>query len=205
MITATRLEWLKDTAHRLAETLGEVTTAQKEFIKGTQSVFEKEQSPIVHLTMSPSSNTEITLRIDTDQVKKSQAEVVAQLQFAATEVGGNMEAIESTMTELDLNLKNFLDQLDVANKEYHSIATALENLSNDLGSDPAKAALLDQLAILSKRAWESSKQFAILLTYNRSFLREDDGPPEPKGDGGASSSEEAPKSEKSDASPEATP
>lgn len=195
----TRLEWLIATSGRVAETLKQMTIAQREFCNGTSQLNLTEHDALVQISVKPATDAEVTIRVTDDKdAKAERVHSLGLLRTSAEEILKNLEAVELASTELDIDLPPLIDRLMNADDSATELAAALEGLHQNVenldrevqavegdAGGPAKATskqVLESAGLILGRARALAKELATLAN-TKPFLNEADDVAPPKADG----------------------
>lgn len=195
----TRLEWLVATSGRIAETLKQITVAQREFCNGASQLNLTEHDAVVQVSVKPATDAEVTIRVTDDKdAKAERVQSLGLLRTSADEILKNLEAVELASTELDIDLPPLIDRLMNADDSATELAAALEGLYLNVadldrkiqaveGDDVAAAketckTVLESAGLIMKKASELATQLTTLAN-SKPFLKEADDVAPPKADG----------------------
>jgi hypothetical protein len=195
----TRLEWLVATSGRVAETLKQITVAQREFCNGASQLNLTEHDALVQVSVKPATDSEVTIRVTVDKdAKAERLQSLGLLRTSAEEILKNLEAVELASTELDIDLPPLIDRLMNADDSATELAAALEGLHQNVetldrevqategATDvPAKVTckqVLESAGSILERARALAKELATLAN-SKPFLKEADDVAPPRSDG----------------------
>lgn len=195
----TRLEWLVATSGRIAETLKQMTVAQREFCNGASQLNLTEHDAVVQVSVKPATDAEVTIRVTDDKdAKAERVHSLGLLRTSAEEILKNLEAVELASTELDIDLPPLIDRLMNADDSATELAAAIEGLHEGMEmldqeiqnmegeragmTKAASTEVLGSAARIRERAQTLAKELAALAN-SKPFLKEADDVPPPRADG----------------------